>query len=101
MAAAPANIDYNDVLGMFREESHGKYFEYIAATEDEANVFNNYSPYDGPNFPHRVFVGPLGWSRAARVLGTVAYVVVDEDDNGPVVEKWNINHKVGPCFRRG
>jgi hypothetical protein len=28
--------------------------------------------------------------RYGKVLKTVAYIVVDEDDNGPIVMKWNV-----------
>jgi hypothetical protein len=43
-------------------------------------------------FPHLVYVGPEGKeTRMARVLKTVAYVVVDETVDGKlVVEKWPI-----------
>jgi hypothetical protein len=30
----------------------------------------------------------VGGPRLAKVMKTVAYVVVDEDENGPVIEKW-------------
>ena len=46
-----------------------------------------------PSFPHIIYVrrdgGDKG-TRLARVLGRVAYVVVDETDHGPVIEKWDI-----------
>jgi hypothetical protein len=44
-------------------------------------------------FPHRVCVNdPHGWAyRYARVLKTVAHVVIDEDEYGhPVIERWKI-----------
>jgi len=44
-------------------------------------------------FPHRVCVNdPRGWAyRYARVLKTVAHVVIDEDEYGhPVIERWKI-----------
>jgi hypothetical protein len=38
---------------------------------------------------HRIYVGNAGETRLARILKTVAYVVIDEDANGaPVYEKW-------------
>ena len=44
-----------------------------------------------PEFPHRVAVGH-GETRVARVLKTVAHVVIDEDEEGkPVVERWKIS----------
>ena len=52
------------------------------------------------NYPHRVWVGGYGvggmsgW-RYARVLKTVAHVVVDESDDGsPVVEKWELKSNI-------
>lgn len=41
-----------------------------------------------PDFPH-VLITNHGY-RYARILKTVAYIVVDEDENGPVTERWNI-----------
>jgi len=51
------------------------------------------------NYPHRVWVShsPVndsGW-RYANVKKTVAYIVVNEDDNGqPVIEKWSIKNHI-------
>ena len=97
MAFAP--ITTKTVLGGFVEKEFGHNFEYVAS--DHPDVFNEharrhlpfilYSSYKGEQFPHEVFVG-CDQSRYARVLKTVAYVVVDEDENGPVIEKWNIRH---------
>ena len=50
----------------------------------------------GDGWPHRVWVtNPIenidSGFRYARVLKTVAYIVVDEDEYGDaIVEKWNI-----------
>ena len=46
-----------------------------------------------PDMPHMVYVGSgkITETRLAKVLQTVAYVVVDEDANGqPVIQKWDI-----------
>jgi len=44
-----------------------------------------------PDFPHLVYVGPHNQTRYARVLKTVAYIVVDEGEAGePITEKWDI-----------
>jgi hypothetical protein len=43
-----------------------------------------------PEMPHVIYVGPFGTPRLAKVFKTVAYVVVNEDENGPVIEKWPI-----------
>jgi len=50
-------------------------------------------------FTHKVWVGGEGvcgqWGyRYAVVMKTVAYIAVDEDEDGPVVEKWNIKKNV-------
>jgi hypothetical protein len=47
----------------------------------------------GEEYPHKLWT--LDGYRYARVLKTVAYIVVDEDEYGlPVIEKWDIaNHK--------
>lgn len=89
MAFAPYTNDrrtegQSAVLGMFTEVTGGRPFEYAANT---ARHWVN--PGD---WPHKVFVGPRGEeARYARVLKTVAYVIVDENDDGtPVVEKWKI-----------
>ena len=72
-------------LGCFTEKEYGKHFEY-SVNDEFFNVF------EGQHYPHKVWVGDVvgqGW-RYAMVKKTVAYVVVDEDENGPVVEKWNL-----------
>ncbi|AGR47944.1 hypothetical protein PHIM7_234 [Sinorhizobium phage phiM7] len=80
----------DDVLGGFVEKSHGHFFEYSQDTKA-------LPPLD--DFPVKVWVTPAGKStpefRWAKVLKTVAHVVVDEDPEGkPVIEKWNIkDHK--------
>ena len=87
MALAP--ID-EKVVGVFVEKSVGNYFCYSANTEDSSK-----------EWPYKVWVThPIlgldsGW-RYAKVLKTVAYLMVDEDEYGdPVVEKWLIkNNKV-------
>jgi hypothetical protein len=68
--------------GRFVEKDEGNLFEYS----------KNWSSVD--DFPHLVWVGDGDQYRYARVLKTVAYVAVDEDENGFVVEKWSIKqHK--------
>jgi hypothetical protein len=48
----------------------------------------------GDEFPHKLWT--LDGFRHARILKTVAYIIVDEDEYGlPVIEKWDItSHKV-------
>jgi len=61
-------------------------FEFSARPEDDrGGAF--------PGYPHRIFT--LDGDRAALVLKTVAYVVIDErEDGSPIHEKWEIKrHK--------
>ena len=74
----------SNLVGQFREKDYGRWFEYK----------RNDSP-SYPEAPHLIFVGPEGdMLRFAKVMKTVAYVAVDEDENGLVYEKWSIkSHK--------
>jgi len=61
-------------------------FEFSARPEDDrGGAF--------PGYPHRIFT--LDGDRSALVLKTVAYVVIDErEDGSPIHEKWEIKrHK--------
>ena len=84
MAFAPSAVYPIREGGAFIEKDHGNFFEYDLHGED---TFAGY--------PHRVWVSenPVndsGW-RYALVKKTVAYIVVDEADDGqPVVIKWSI-----------
>ncbi len=84
MAYAPESTLFapagdGSILGQFIEKDHGRTFEFSTASS---------TPFEG--------FGELVWldneqSRYARILKTVAYVVVDENADGtPVVEKWAI-----------
>jgi len=73
--------------GSFVEREVGNTFEFSG---NDSNM-----PYPW-NFPHKIWVGGLvndqGW-RHGTVKKSVAYIVVDEDENGdPVVEKWQIRN---------
>lgn len=69
----------NDMIGCFTEKEFGKRFTYKKNPDTT-------SPY-----PHLVVVGPNADEvRMALVKKTVAYVVVDETENGFVIEKWQI-----------
>ena len=77
-----------DPIGAFYERDAGNYFEFSRNDEQES----------WSDMPHKVWVGGrgvagmTGW-RYAKVLKTVAYIVVDEDEYGlPVVEKWQIKN---------
>lgn len=74
------------IAGCFREVEHSKAFEYAIRKKTDKHAW-----LSSDEFPHVIFVGPESVMRYARVLKTVAYIVVDEDENGePVVEKWHI-----------
>ena len=78
------------IMGAFNEKDNVHRFEFSARPADEQAVF-------APAYPHQVFVGPFGQEevRAARVLKTVAYIVIDEEADGtPVVEKWAIKNHI-------
>ena len=71
-----------DTVGIFTEKEVGNYFEYSLDTD---NTFEGY--------PHKVWVtnpieGIDSGFRYANVKKTVCYIMVDEDENGPVIEKW-------------
>ena len=75
-------------IGQFVEAECGNYFEYS---------LNQCPLFDGnrDEYPHIVWVGGEGVCgmrgyRYANVKKTVAYIATDEDDNGLIVEKWNL-----------
>lgn len=75
-----------DPVGLFVEKDTGNYFEY-SLNECEEFVGNH------EQYPHIVWVGGEGVCgmrgyRYANVKKTVAYIITDEDDNGPVLERW-------------
>ncbi len=83
MALAPTQL--SPVTGQFVEADYRQYFQYDSNS-------------DRAEYPHRVWVSTpsnhdQGW-RYARVLKTVAYVVVDEGADGDIVAKWSLtSHK--------
>jgi len=85
VAIAPYyNTDYMTaprVLGQF-DVQDGAWFEYSdRPAGDRDGAWSDY--------PHRVFT--CDGDRAARIMKTVAYVVIGEmADGSPVVEKWNL-----------
>lgn len=77
MAQFHTDIDYRTVAGEFRNEFAR--FEYRANTRTDLS-----------DMPHEIAMSD-GSFRFAKVLKTVAYVVVDEDEYGnAVVEKWDV-----------
>ena len=88
MALADSNAGFTraELRGLF-QHANGNLFHY--ATSE-----NGWNPQLAEDFPHLVIVGDIhNPVRYAKVLKTVAHVVVDEaDDGSPVVEKWDITH---------
>ena len=65
----------------FREKEYDHLFEF--AENDD---------WFADEYPHKIFVGN-DETRIGLVKKTVAYVVVDEGDDGsPVVQKWSIKN---------
>ena len=72
------------VEGYFVEKEFGKTFYYKTA---------DYTPF--LCYDKVIEVGPnKDEVRFARILQTVAYVVVDEDEYGPITEKWYLKKNV-------
>jgi hypothetical protein len=89
MAYAPIReVDNSTVLGRFVEKTHGMTFEY----SENSELILSPLAHGGKNvkFPHKIWVGPLGEFRYAFVKTHGAHVIVDETDDGWVVEKWEI-----------
>lgn len=85
MAFAAYNLP---VTGYFINKETARPFEFVNALD----VFQVFVDGKIHSFPQLIYVGPQGnETRYARVLKTVAYVVVNETDDGKlVVEKWPI-----------
>lgn len=75
-----------DPIGQFVEKDTGNYFEY-SLNDDDVDFINK------EHYPHKVWVGGEGVCgmsgyRYANVKKTVAYIIVDEDEGGPILERW-------------
>jgi len=73
-------------IGVFVEKDTGNSFEY-SVNDDSVDFINP------EHYPHKVWVGGEGVCgmagyRYANVKKTVAYIIVDEDDDGPILERW-------------
>ena len=70
------------IQGCFTHKDHGTFFEFSTATPGE-------SDWAGAEYTSKVWVrGGDSWL-LAKVLKTVAYVVVDENAAGkPIIERW-------------
>jgi hypothetical protein len=84
--------EYPNTVGHFRERSVGGYHEYSRNTDIELGESEFWDQF-AQDFPHKLWT--LDGFRYARILKTVAYICVDEDEYGkPVEEKWDISsHK--------
>lgn len=73
------------VLGCFTEADEGHQFEYAVRLNERS-----FAPADfAADCPHIVFMNES--YRFAKVLKTVAWICVDEDEDGqPVYEKWHL-----------
>lgn len=78
-----------DTVGCFTEKEFGKRFTY--KMNNEFCLHPDLKTGRNTQYPHLVVVGPnADQVRVALVKKTVAYVVVDETENGFVIEKWQI-----------
>lgn len=79
----------SDMIGCFTEKEFGKRFTY--KMNNELHLHPDLKTGRNTQYPHLVVVGPnADQVRRALVKKTVAYVVVDETENGFVIEKWQI-----------
>ncbi len=78
----------DNILGYFTEKNYGNDFEF-------KDVDCQWLKDQGCT--HEIAVGgaPHHYHyRGAKLLKTVVYVLVDENENGAVWEKWNIKNRV-------
>ncbi len=75
------------IIGYFTEKNYGNDFEF-------KSVDCEWLKEQGCT--HEIAVGGVHGSpyRGAKLLKTVVYVLVDEDENGNVWEKWDIKKRV-------
>ena len=91
MAYGPLN---EKLAGHFREKQYGKSFDY--SINAEKVLHPDLKTGRNTVYPHKVWV--IDGYRMALVKKTVAYIVVDENDWGFVIERWNLkNHR---CYTK-
>jgi hypothetical protein len=88
MAYAPHGV--TSVSGSFVERDCGHTFEFSQADE----MILAPPAHGGKNmvYPHKVWVGPLGEYRYAKVGKTCVHIITDETDFGWIVQKWEIKN---------
>ena len=103
MAFAPTSTYFNtgdsSVIGRFDEKDNGRLFEYSENRETEG-----WGADHKEELPRKIWVSTPLFSkqghcldsgfRYGRVLKTVAYIALDEDEFGnPVFEKWSLKQR--------
>ena len=87
------NVGDGSIIGSFYLKGTENFFEYSEAKEEDWGTYADYGLRN--EYVHRVWV-TSPWKmdrgfRMAKVLKTVAYILLDEDEYGePVIEKWKI-----------
>lgn len=78
------HVGDGSILGSFRHKETDNFFEFSKA--------DKLVPGYPEDFDALVWLLDGTASRYAKVLKTVAYVIVDENDDGLVIEKWAIKN---------
>lgn len=79
-------------IGCFVEKDTGNCFEY-SVNDEPCDLLAWW------DYPHKIWVGgkgvagQSGW-RYANVKKTVAHILINEDDGGPIVERWFLRSNV-------
>ena len=118
MAFADSSVYFGcgdgSIIGQFREEEHGNIFEfsrnldYVEPNEDVHRFLFTKETDITKLFPHLVWVIDEGHFmrkhmspvRYAKVMKTRAHVVVDEDENGLVIEVWKFKNAKRTIYER-
>tara|TARA_R100000988_G_scaffold1795_1_gene1794 strand:+ start:1613 stop:1897 length:285 start_codon:yes stop_codon:yes gene_type:complete len=78
--------EFKNPIGLIREKEFGNEFYYSLNDPEDS-----WLPVE--DYPHRIWIGTngaCGW-RMANIKKTVAYIVIDEWENGqPLIEKWSL-----------
>ena len=102
------------IIGSFYEKEQGNLFEYsknpsyVEPVEDVQRFLLSKETDFTKVYPHLVWVlnegdpmrEHMAGFRFAKILKTRAHVVVDEDENGPVIEVWHFKQNSRRTYRR-